>query len=192
VISSSATPSVPPQVVPQQIGGAGGTNGTPGCKNPAASNYDPTAVYEGPCTFAPGQVLGESTSTVPVITAPGEVLGVSTSTLSCSEYITLSEAAKKRGLREGGKNDSAITMLLQRFLNEYVPANLPITGYFGKMTTAAVNKLQMENKEAILAPWGLSRPTGIVYVTTLAHINNTKCPELNIHVKPEDLVPAVR
>ncbi len=187
-VSANFAADVP--VVIQQIGGAGGTNGVPGCKNPLATNYDPTAVYEGPCTFAPtGEVLGASTSTVPSV---GEVLGASTSTLSCGEYLTLKTGVERKALREGGKNDSVLVTLLQRFLNEYAPATLPITGYFGPMTTSAVKKLQAANKDAILAPWGLTKATGLVYVTTVAYINNTKCPQLNITVTEKDLVPAVQ
>jgi hypothetical protein len=199
MLSTSATPSVPPQVVLGSQGGAGGSNGTPGCKNPAATNYDPAAVYEGPCTFAPGQVLGAATTTGSgasngTTTPQGEVLGAASSTaaLSCGEYLSLNSGLTKRSLREGKKNDPAIVMLLQRFLNEYVPTNLPVTGFFGPLTTTAVKKLQLNNKEAILAPWKISRPTGIVYLTTVAHINNTKCADLKIKVSEADLIPAAQ
>lgn len=180
-----------------QSGGAGGTNGVPGCKDPTASNYDPTAIYDGSCTYAP-VVLGASTSTAATgegTTTPaatGEVLGAATSTtpLTCSEYLTLSDSLSVKYMREGIKNNPSDVVLLQRFLNEQLQTRIPITGFFGPITTAAVKRFQLLHKDTILKPWGLTAPTGIVYVTTLAHINNVKCPELNIQVDPKDLTPA--
>jgi hypothetical protein len=175
-------------------GGAGGSNGVPGCRDPKATNYDPTAVYDGACTYP--QVLGASTSTVSIAEVPatqGEVLGASTSSLplTCGEYLTLQQGVTKKALREGAKNDAGLVVLLQRFLNEHLTGtDIPVTGFFGRLTTSAVRKFQTENKDQVLTPWKLSKPTGIVYVTTVAHINNIKCPMLNIKVTEKELVPA--
>jgi hypothetical protein len=180
-----------PVVVVAQIGGAGGSNGVPGCMDPKATNYDVTAIYPGSCTYPKtGEVLGASTSTLPV----GEVLGASTSTmpLSCSEYLTFNAGLTKKALREGAKNDKAMVVLLQRFLNENLGTKLPVTGVFGPMTTKAVKQFQLLHKEEVLTPWKLTKPTGIVYITTIAHINNTKCPSLNATIDPKSLVPATR
>lgn len=170
-------------------GGAGGPNGVPGCRDIDALNYDPTAIYDGPCTYSSGgQVLGVATTTI----AEGEVINLASSTLplSCGEYLTLEKGIAKKAMRQGPKNNPSHIVLLQRFLNEYVDVKVPVTGYFGPKTVSAVRKLQAMQKEAILAPWKLEKPTGIVYVTTVAHINNTKCPSLNVRVSEEELVPA--
>ena len=74
---------------------------------------------------------------------------------------------------------------LQQFLNEEVAAGLPITGFYGPMTRAAVNKFQLKYADKVLAPWvsyGLpsaTTPTGNVYKTTRAMINQIKCPQAN-------------
>lgn len=182
-----------PVVVEQNNGGAGGTNGVPGCKDPTATNYDPIAVYAGACIYAGGgggQILGAAITGSP---SSGEVLGASSSSLplSCGEYLTLEKGLTKKALRQGSKNNPNLVTLLQRFLNEYIDVRIPVTGFFGSLTTNAVKKLQESYKENILAPWKLEKPTGIAYVTTVAQINNMKCPSLNIHVSEEELVPAL-
>jgi peptidoglycan hydrolase-like protein with peptidoglycan-binding domain len=180
-------------IVLPQLDGSGGTNGTPGCKDPKASNYDPSAVYDGTCTYAPaGEVLGASTSTVPATgttTPQGEVLGASTSTepLTCGEYLTLTDSLGKKYLKEGIRNDKNAVMLLQKFLNEQLGLSLPVTGYFGPLTTKAVKTFQLLHKDTVLTPWGLTKPTGIVYKTTIARINNLKCSTLNIVIDTKDL-----
>jgi peptidoglycan hydrolase-like protein with peptidoglycan-binding domain len=67
-------------------------------------------------------------------------------------------------------------------------AGIKEDGVFGKKTDTFVRKFQAENKETVLAPWNLKKPTGIVYITTLAAINNAVCPELKLPI-PKDLVP---
>ena len=180
-------------IVLPQLGGSGGTDGTPGCKDPKASNYNPSAVYDGTCTYAPvGEVLGASTSTVSATgttTPQGEVLGVSTSTepLTCGEYLTLTNSLGKKYLKEGIRNDKDAVILLQKFLNEQLGLSLPVTGYFGPLTTKAVKTFQLLHKDTVLTPWGLTNPTGIVYKTTIARINNLKCSTLNIVIDTKDL-----
>ena len=191
----TASTSTPPAAtttpeITTSTGGAGGPNGVPGCRDVAANNYDPTAIYDGPCTYTPsgGYFINEATTTP----TGGEVLGVASTSLplSCGEYLTLQKGVKLKALRPNGKNDARLVTLLQRYLNEYVESNLPITGTFGPRTASAVKKMQTSYKDAILVPWKLTKPTGIVYITTVAHINNTKCPTLNIKVSQSELVPA--
>jgi peptidoglycan hydrolase-like protein with peptidoglycan-binding domain len=75
---------------------------------------------------------------------------------------------------------------LQQFLNAYEGETLPVTGYFGPLTLAAVKRFQVKYWEEILEPWipyGLSHAkaaTGYVYKTTQRKINMIVCPELDL------------
>jgi hypothetical protein len=123
---------------------------------------------------ASGLVLGASTGPL----AQGEVLGE----LVCSvEYL-------KDYLRMNKQNDPEQVRKLQEFLNNNILSNLPLTGYFGRLTHAAVEQFQLKYKEQILRPWvpyGLSNentPTGYVYKTTKRWINMLECPDLNLPI----------
>lgn len=125
-------------------------------------------------------------------TSNGLVLGVSTSTTSTSTPITEIPSLPKfeassitvapsscvpllsSFMRQGQSNDSTQVMKLQSFLNSQ-GARLPVTGFFGSMTTAAVKNFQVKYKSEILAPLGLTRPTGNVYGSTQRKINQLNC-----------------
>ncbi len=114
----------------------------------------------------------------PFVAAPsvGQVLGAQT----CStEYL-------KSYIKPGAKNDPEDVKKLQSFLNETLGLNIPLTGFYGPQTIAAVKKFQVLNSADILRPWVLAglhndeqTPTGYVYKTTKRKVNLLKCPELN-------------
>ena len=105
-----------------------------------------------------GQVLGASTV--------GEVLGESCG-LYMSKHVRLGSA----------KNDAEQVRKLQAFLNSHMNAGLPVTGFYGQMSLAAVKAFQAKYADEVLAPWGETMPTGLVYITTLRAINNIECPD---------------
>ena len=108
-----------------------------------------------------GQVLGAST---------GQVLGE-----SCGLYMD-------RFIRSGRINDVEQVKKLQTFLNKWMNANLPVTGFYGSLTLQAVNAFQEKYASEVLTPWNLTGPTGITYLTTLRWINMLECPELALQV----------
>lgn len=111
-----------------------------------------------------GTVLGASTSTP-------EVLGE-----SCGVYMD-------KFLRLGSKsNDSDQTKKLQTFLNKWMNSNLPVTGFFGPLTTAAVKAFQSKYADQVLKPWNITAPTGIAYYTTLYQVNMLECPSLTLEL----------
>lgn len=61
---------------------------------------------------------------------------------------------------------------LQHFFNTYEKEHLEITGMYDQMTIDAVNRFQVKYAKAILAPWGITQPTGNVGLMTRAYINN--------------------
>jgi len=105
----------------------------------------------------------------------GFVLGTQTCAV---EYITTY-------IKPGGKNDPEDVKKLQIFLNEHFGLTIPVTGFYGPRTIAAVRKFQVANAAEVLRPWvaaGLhhdeNTPTGYVYKTTKRMINVLKCPDL--------------
>lgn len=112
-----------------------------------------------------GSVLGAATG--------GQVLGASCSVKYLDKF-----------LRMGKPNDAEQVKKLQEFLNKHGFGPIPVTGFFGPMTHAAVIKFQAQYLDEVLKPWGLQAPTGIVYLTTQRWINIMECPELNLTLPP--------
>jgi len=122
-----------------------------------------------------GRVLGVSTTTVP----QGQVLGA-----SCGP--TLSSY-----LWRGNANPADQVTILQNFLNTEMGSALPVTGFFGPLTEAAVKAFQLKYYADILGPWvayGLPSDhtaTGRVYKTTEWKINSLSCPEMSSTTLPQ-------
>ena len=129
-----------------------------------------------------GQEIGSANASINLITgAPatgGQVLGAAT---SCGLYLRTYIHPLAKQL-----NDPSEVKKLQIFLNGNLGINLPITGYYGFLTIAAVNRFQLKYNESVLAPWvpyGLPSamdPTGYVYKTTQRWINVLMCPPLDL------------
>ena len=140
---------------------------TPTIMDPVASNN--TASVTINVAGGGGQVLGASTST-------GQVLGA-----SCGLYLTSYIHPYRQKL-----NDPAQVKKLQAFLNMNLGLNLPVTGYYGKLTIAAVDQFQEKYHNEVLTPWvplGLPTPftpTNYVYQSTQRWINFIMCPALNL------------
>src|SRR3989344_660271 len=112
-------------------------------------------------------------------TSQGRVLGATTElcTWNVDTY-----------MRKGYKNDQSQVMILQQdLLNGYLNSGLVVDGLFGPLTEAAVKAFQVAKKDRILAPWGLTLPTGIFYKTTLVEAKNTICPDVILPI-PTDLI----
>lgn len=101
--------------------------------------------------------------------AGGVVLGTQTPAPACEMYLT-------DFLHIGRKNNPDQVKKLQQFLNDRMGAGLPVTGFFGPLTFAAVEKFQLKYIPDVLDPWALdSHPTGYVYLTTRKKINELYC-----------------
>ena len=138
----------------------------------------PPQVNNTPTNTGGGTVpLSFLTAIVPPAPTQGRVLGATT---TCGIYL-------EKFLRRGYKNDPEQVKKVQQFLNDYFKLNIPVTGFFGPQTDAAVKKFQLEFAGDILKPWNLKAPTGIVYITTTTKINKIMCPELDIQAP--NLIP---
>jgi hypothetical protein len=74
-------------------------------------------------------------------------------------------------------NDSAQVVRLQNFLNDHMTAGLAVTGVFETSTRQAVMDFQLRYASDILAPWGITNATGLVYHTTKKKINELVCEQ---------------
>jgi len=179
------SPEPEPEPEPQVSSGGGGGGGGGGnalCSNGRdddgdglVDSADPVCHSDGnadnPNSYIPygntesgGQVLGAFSG--------GEVLGD-----SCGLYLD-------EFIRSGLDNDAGQVVKLQTFLNKWMNAGLPITGFYGPQTQTALKAFQEKYASEVLAPWGLTGPTGIAYITTLRWINTLECPELSLAIPP--------
>lgn len=78
-------------------------------------------------------------------------------------------------MRYGGNNDSAQVTKLQSFLKNTEKIELDVNGTFDKKTEDAVIAFQNKYSSAIMGPWGATKGTGQVYITTLKQINKLAC-----------------
>ncbi|OGG79197.1 hypothetical protein A3A39_04945 [Candidatus Kaiserbacteria bacterium RIFCSPLOWO2_01_FULL_54_13] len=101
-------------------------------------------------------------------TTTGIVLGFSTTTESCDRYLT-------SFIKAGGNNDADQVKRLQRFLRDFEGAKVSETGIYDGTTLAAVHAFQTKYAAEILAPWGTSKSTGYVYLTTRKKVNEIFC-----------------
>ncbi len=141
----------------------------------------PVVVEEKLVANGPISTMGPSFGTISNFN--GSVLGASTSTasttlpelpLGCTPM--LSGYFRKDKIR----NDSEQVKKLQKFLNEKLQGDIPLSGEFGLSTDAAVRKFQSKYSDQILSPWGISAPTGFVYLTTQRWINLMSCASLDL------------
>ncbi len=95
------------------------------------------------------------------ISAKGEVLGEFT----CKNYLNSK-------MSMGKQNNAGDVKKLQTFLNKEMLSNLPISGFFGKLTKGVVIDFQNKYKDEIL---GNYKATGNVYEATLKKINEIEC-----------------
>jgi peptidoglycan/xylan/chitin deacetylase (PgdA/CDA1 family)/peptidoglycan hydrolase-like protein with peptidoglycan-binding domain len=147
LLEAFAAPVVP---VNPPSGGGGGGGWSGGSVFPVTTS---TATSTATSTRLLGAVLGAATSTP-------------TSTSVCTPYLT-------KNLKFGMRGKEVVK--LQEFLNEFTGARLPVTGYFGTLTRAAVNSFQLQHADRILAPLGLTTATGNVMEMTRAVMNEMWC-----------------
>ncbi|MDP3735097.1 MAG: peptidoglycan-binding domain-containing protein [bacterium] len=88
---------------------------------------------------------------------------------TCSAYLT-------SFIRPGATNNYADVAKLQLFLWQYEGfSDLRITGVYDESTRRAVETFQIRYAADVLIPWGLTSPTGHVYLTTQKKINELYC-----------------
>jgi|GEM_PF-1346487 len=99
---------------------------------------------------------------------------------------TTCEALLSTYMRLGLPNNLDEVMKLQEFLSNEMSVAIPLTGFFGPATDAAVHSFQKKYWEDVLQPWfgipdsaikDADDSTGYVYKTTRWKINDIFCPD---------------
>lgn len=102
----------------------------------------------------------------PSVVQPGVVLGATTG--DCSKYLS-------GFIRVGKVNDVSQVKRLQQVLVSFEQASLMVNGIYDAPTLAAVNAFQAKYASEVLIPWGESKPTGYVFLTTRKKVNEVYC-----------------
>ena len=80
-------------------------------------------------------------------------------------------------MKLGNANNSADVSKLQAFLKNSEGLDVSVTGTFDQKTEAAVEAFQKKYLSDILGPWGATKASGVVYITTLKKINQLACSQ---------------
>ena len=78
-------------------------------------------------------------------------------------------------MRLGAENDSAQVTKLQTFLKTSEGLDVGVNGTFDQKTEAAVEAFQTKYMSDIMGPWGSSKASGTVYLTTVKKVNQLAC-----------------
>ncbi len=94
-------------------------------------------------------------------------------------------------IRFGRQNNPFEVLKLKIFLNSFEGFNLPLTPIYDLETFRAVEIFQQRYSSDILTPWGITAPTGYVYITTTLKINYIVCgitDPITIDLTRDDIV----
>lgn len=139
--------------VPATDGGNTGGADTGSGSNPSNGGSN----NSGSTGSGSGSTGGTSKSTLPALT----------SIANCS-YIN-------DYLKLDGTNNAAEVTKLQTFLKNTEKLDVDINGKFDQKTLDAVKAFQAKYVKDVMAPWGVTTPTGQVFFTTKKKINEIYC-----------------
>ncbi|MFW5853196.1 MAG: hypothetical protein ACOCU8_00975, partial [Patescibacteria group bacterium] len=78
-------------------------------------------------------------------------------------------------IRYGADNNPVEVLKLQTFLRVFEGYNVPLSGVYDLTTYMAVRNFQLRYASDVLDPWGITEPTGFVFITTTLKINYIYC-----------------
>ena len=146
----------------------------PGCVN---SEDDSEENDDGGGSGGSGGTYTSHAGGGPAGTPPGEVLGAEDEELACGDTLL------KEFIKFGANNNPEEVKKLQTFLNEHEGESLPVTGFYGPLSYAAVKRFQQKYFDEIIKPWVAlgwsSDPSGYVYKTTRRWINILHCENVD-------------
>lgn len=154
----------------------------PGCSNASDDNEaDPSGESSStpPPSGGGGRSGGGGGSSIAAQVASPAILGASTTVPvvangeSCDRYLTAF-------IRSGRTNDEEQVKRLQYVLREFEGASsVEVNGVYDTATLSMVHAFQSKYASEILAPWGISKSTGYVYLTTRKKVNEIYCRDTN-------------
>ena len=115
-------------------------------------------------TPLPASVIASSTAPAPAVIV-----------MSINPDEIISCPAVTQMLKKGAENPVKEVRNLQSFLKNVEHMNVLVTGNFDDQTEAAVKQFQKKYAADILGPWGATRASGIVSLTTGKKINQIGC-----------------
>ncbi len=93
----------------------------------------------------------------------------------------------------GASNDAVQVSKLQAFLKDTEGYDVDVNGAFDRKTEAAVIAFQTKYMSDIMGPWGATKASGTVYLTTLKKINEIACSTaLNLTVSDLAIINAYK
>lgn len=118
---------------------------------------------------------GGGSPSVPVVKPSLSGNGSDGSIFQQSSELCAPRVVVSRMIRPGDAHSPEVVRRVQEFLNEREGALLEVSGTYNEETVRAVRAFQEKYAVQILAPWGITKPTGIIYITTAAKINALSC-----------------
>lgn len=143
----------------------------PGCENDSDINEANTTSSGGGGGGGGGSLAVATSSQETAENEAEDTESEDVPTASCDTYLTAF-------IRFGGKNDESQVKRLQKVLNDFEGAELEENGIYDAKTLAAVHAFQTKYASDILTPWGSSRSTGFVFLTTRKKVNELYCASL--------------
>ena len=188
VISTAADPVI------SSGGGGGGGSANKVCRDPEASNYKTF----GKSTPSLCEYDDEEDATVVVTTTTDtndlyeqlkalltqllaeRLNGTATAADTCPYFTQHMRVGDRDGSRGASAQEAGVSSTisevakLQRELTVQGFYSGPITGYYGTLTKAAVERWQVAHRAEVLTPWGLTGPTGWFYQSSERWMNELK------------------
>jgi hypothetical protein len=158
-------------VAPPSGGGGGGGGGGAIWTPPAGPSSSSSGGGSG-AGCAVGDKFSKTTGLAcPTTTPPSNQNGQSQQQ---QEQVCLSTPYLNSYIKLGAKNNPDDVKKLQTYLNTYEGEHLVVDGVYKQVDVDAVKRFQTNHKD-ILAYWGITTPTGYVYIATQKAINAVFC-----------------
>ncbi len=161
VVSNSSTDTA--QDAPAGVNSNSSTNTNQDTPAPVipTTNTGGSTGNGGPTAFGGGSSGGNAV--VAVSTSSG------TSTISCPLISTF--------MKQGWNNNASEVSKLQFFLKASEKLNVDINGSFDQKTEDAVKAFQQKYMSDVMGPWGATKTSGVVLITTSKKINELACQQ---------------